>query len=104
MPGLRDGGAAPSVLRGGPLPAAPAAGETVLSWYETWVRETPDAPAVADGEHRWTYAELDAAAVAVADTLRGRVGPGDIVAVCLDRSAALVAVAVALARLGAVYL
>ncbi|MEU7041054.1 non-ribosomal peptide synthetase [Streptomyces varsoviensis] len=104
VPGLRDGGAAPSVLRGGPLPAAPAAGETVLSWYETWVRETPDAPAVADGEHRWTYAELDAAAVAVADTLRGRVGPGDIVAVCLDRSAALVAVAVALARLGAVYL
>ncbi|MEV0265625.1 non-ribosomal peptide synthetase [Streptomyces sp. NPDC050617] len=94
----------PSVLRGGPLPAAPAAGETVLSWYETWVRDTPGAPAVLDGEHRWTYAELDAAADAVADALRGRVGPGDIVVVCLDRSAALVAVAVALARLGAVYL
>ncbi|MEV0276894.1 non-ribosomal peptide synthetase [Streptomyces sp. NPDC050610] len=103
-PGPRDGVPAPSVLRGGPLPEAPAAGETVLSWYETWVRDTPDAPAVLDGEHRWTYAELDAAADAVADALRGRVGPGDIVAVCLDRSAALVAVAVALARLGAVYL
>ncbi|MFE7119882.1 amino acid adenylation domain-containing protein, partial [Streptomyces sp. NPDC057654] len=101
---LRGGAPVPSVLHGGPLPAAPAAGETVLSWYETWVRDTPDATAVLDGEHRWTYAELDSAADAVADALRGRVGPGDIVVVCLDRSAALVAVAVALARLGAVYL
>ncbi|WP_107421130.1 non-ribosomal peptide synthetase, partial [Streptomyces angustmyceticus] len=39
-----------------------------------------------------------------AGALRGRVGPGDLVGVCLDRSAALVVTAVALARIGAVYL
>ncbi|MGK5628826.1 non-ribosomal peptide synthetase [Streptomyces sp. URMC 123] len=94
----------PSVAHGGPVPAAPAPGDTVLAWYEHWVARTPDATAVVDGERIWTYGELDAAADAVADALRERVRPGDIVGVCLDRSAALVALAIAVARLGAVYL
>ncbi|MFF4294022.1 AMP-binding protein [Streptomyces vinaceus] len=81
-----------------------AAGDDVISRYSHWVRETPDAAAVEDGEHRFTYREIDGIADAVADRLRDRVTSGDIVAVCLDRSAALVAIAVALARLGAVYL
>ncbi|WP_274390184.1 amino acid adenylation domain-containing protein [Streptomyces sp. TYQ1024] len=68
------------------------------------VRRDPSAPAVEDGELTWTYAELDALADRTADALRDRVRPGDLVGVCLDRSAALVATAVALARLGAVYL
>ncbi|MFF3975575.1 non-ribosomal peptide synthetase [Streptomyces sp. NPDC001828] len=91
-----------SVLRGASLagPATPG----VLARYEEWVRTSPEAPAVIDGQHRWTYAELDEAADAVAKTLADRVRPGDLVGVCLDRSAALVVTAVALARLGAVYL
>ncbi|MFF4428089.1 non-ribosomal peptide synthetase [Streptomyces sp. NPDC001513] len=94
--------AAPSILHGAPLagPAAPG----VLARYEEWVRSAPEAPAVIDGEHRWTYAQLDEAADAVAEALAGRVRPGDLVGVCLDRSAALVATAVALNRIGAVYL
>ncbi|MFD3328005.1 non-ribosomal peptide synthetase [Streptomyces sp. NPDC058701] len=66
--------------------------------------ETPDATAVEDGTHTFTYREIDEIADAVADRLRDQVATGDIVAVCLDRSAALVTIAVALARLGAVYL
>ncbi|MFF4218589.1 amino acid adenylation domain-containing protein [Streptomyces nondiastaticus] len=78
--------------------------DDVLARYAHHVSASPDAPAVEDGELTWTYAELDALAGRTADALRDRVRPGDLVAVCLDRSAALVATAVAVARLGAVYL
>ncbi|MFF2926872.1 amino acid adenylation domain-containing protein [Streptomyces celluloflavus] len=103
----------PSTAPGGSLPApsiaygpaaAPARPEDVLGHFDRWVRETPTSPAVEDGELSWTYAELAQQAEHVADALRGRVAPGDLVGVCLDRSVALVAVAVGLARLGAVYL
>ncbi|WP_245699570.1 amino acid adenylation domain-containing protein [Streptomyces roseifaciens] len=78
--------------------------DDVLARYAGRVSRDPDAPAVEDGELTWTYAELDALAELTADALRDRVRPGDLVGVCLDRSVALVATAVALARLGAVYL
>ncbi|WBB62058.1 non-ribosomal peptide synthetase [Streptomyces sp. WMMC500] len=68
------------------------------------VRRTPDTLALEDGASRWTYGELDHLADEVAVTLRGRVGRGDVVGVCLDHSAALIATALAVARLGAVYL
>ncbi|WP_411144434.1 amino acid adenylation domain-containing protein [Streptomyces sp. x-80] len=93
---------APSIAYG--PAAAPARPEDVLGHFDRWVRETPAAPAVEDGELCWTYAEVAQQAEHVADALRGRVAPGDLVGVCLDRSVALVAVAVGLARLGAVYL
>ncbi|PBC86839.1 MULTISPECIES: non-ribosomal peptide synthetase [unclassified Streptomyces] len=91
-----------SIARG----AAPATEGTsgVLSRFEEWTRRSPEAPAVIDGAHRWTYRDIDAAADEAARALRDRVRPGDLVGVCLDRSAALVATAVALARIGAVYL
>lgn len=86
--------------------AAPATEGTngVLSRFEEWTRSSPEAPAVIDGAHRWTYRDIDAAADEAARALRDRVRPGDLVGVCLDRSAALVVTAVALARIGAVYL
>lgn len=92
-------GAAPSIAHG---PAAEPTG--VIARFEEWARRTPQAPAVIDGEHSWTYRDLDTAAALVATALRDRVRPGDLVGVCLDRSAALVVTAVALARVGAVYL
>ncbi|MFJ4877147.1 non-ribosomal peptide synthetase [Streptomyces sp. NPDC088745] len=90
-----------SVLYG---PAVDPDGTEVLGRYEEWVRRTPDAPAVLDGPHSWTYREIDAAADALIRAWGSRVRPGDLVGVCLDRSAALVVTAVALARAGAVYL
>ncbi|MEU6478085.1 amino acid adenylation domain-containing protein [Streptomyces sp. NPDC047017] len=83
----------------------PAAEPTcVLARFEDWARRTPQAPAVIDGAREWTYQELDTAAARTAAALRDRVRPGDLVGVCLDRSTALVVTAVALARIGAVYL
>ncbi|KAA6223607.1 amino acid adenylation domain-containing protein [Streptomyces albofaciens JCM 4342] len=105
-PGSSPQDARPSIAYG-TAPGTAAQGpdrSDILARYEHWVRRTPEAPAVEDGELSWSYAEIDALASVVADSLRGRVSPGDLVGVCLDRSAALVAVAVGLARLGAVYL
>ncbi|MET8453062.1 non-ribosomal peptide synthetase [Streptomyces sp. NPDC005209] len=84
--------------------AASVGSAKVLSLFEEWVGRTPDAPVVIDGSHSWTYQDLDAAAAEVVVALGDRVHPGDLVGVCLDRSAALVVTAVALARIGAVYL
>ncbi|MGW6412789.1 non-ribosomal peptide synthetase [Streptomyces vinaceus] len=97
--------AGPSIAHGVPAAAHRArCSHGVLARYEEWVRRAPESPAVIDGEHRWTYGGLDAAANAVVAALAGRVRPGDLVGVCLDRSGALVVIAVALARIGAVYL
>ncbi|MFI6447191.1 amino acid adenylation domain-containing protein [Kitasatospora sp. NPDC050543] len=90
---------APSIEYGRPHQDA-----AVLESYLDLVRRTPDAPALIDGTRSWSYAELDRLADSVADTLRGRVHPGTLVGVCLDHSAALVAVTIAVARLGAVHL
>ncbi|MEV6671062.1 non-ribosomal peptide synthetase [Streptomyces sp. NPDC051162] len=76
----------------------------MLARYGSWVEKTPHAVAVEDRAHSFSYQEIDDVARSVMRRLEGRVSAGDIVAVCLDRSAALVAVAVAVARLGAVYL
>ncbi|WKV75770.1 non-ribosomal peptide synthetase [Streptomyces sp. PCS3-D2] len=92
-------GTGPSIAQG---PAA--APSSVLARFEEWARRAPQAPAVIDSTRTWTYQDLDVAATRVAAALGDRVRPGDLVGVCLDRSAALVVTAVALARIGAVYL
>ncbi|MEV4148818.1 non-ribosomal peptide synthetase [Amycolatopsis sp. NPDC049691] len=89
-----------SVARGEPAPAV----EHVLHRYEHWVAGTPEARCVVDGPRSWSYAELDGLARRIEGVLSAGLRPGDTVAVCLDRSATLVAIAVAVARLGAVYL
>ncbi|MFB6863973.1 non-ribosomal peptide synthetase [Streptomyces virginiae] len=94
-----DAGTTPSVAHG---PSAEPTG--VLARFEDWAALAPQAPAVIDSARVWTYQDLDAAAEQVATALRDRVRPGDLVGVCLDRSTALVVTAVALARIGAVYL
>ncbi|MFD3779906.1 non-ribosomal peptide synthetase [Streptomyces sp. NPDC058612] len=90
-----------SIVRGAP---AGEPGPGVPARYAYWVRTTPQAVAVEDGPFSWTYGEVDGLAWQLADLLRERVVPGDLVGVCLDRSVALVVTAVAVARLGAVYL
>ncbi|MFF4323179.1 non-ribosomal peptide synthetase [Streptomyces sp. NPDC001568] len=89
----------PSVAHG---PAAePSA---VLARFEDRVRCAPQAPAVIDSTRTWTYQDLGGAADRIVAALGDRVRAGDLVGVCLDRSTALVVTAVALARIGAVYL
>ncbi|MFJ4183911.1 non-ribosomal peptide synthetase [Kitasatospora sp. NPDC089509] len=94
----------PSIAWGGKPAPTPAPGAGPLDWFESRLAEQPDAPAVVDGTLTWSYRELDRAAARIVRALGGRVGRGRLVGVCLERSALLVATAVALARIGAVYL
>ncbi|BCL17341.1 non-ribosomal peptide synthetase [Micromonospora sagamiensis] len=92
-----------SIAHGGPLPPPPAPGGSVGDWLRHWTARGAGV-AVRDGDRRLTYAELGALADRTADALRDRVRPGDVVGVRLDRSVELVATALAIVRLGAVYL
>ncbi|MEV6974155.1 non-ribosomal peptide synthetase [Kitasatospora sp. NPDC093806] len=76
----------------------------VLDLFTSWAHRTPHAPALIDGDQVLSYAELDGLAADLAEELAGRVHPGDLVGLCLDHSAALVAATLAVARLGAVHL
>ncbi|MFJ6618991.1 amino acid adenylation domain-containing protein [Kitasatospora sp. NPDC091335] len=76
----------------------------VLDLFTSWAHRTPDAPALIDGDRAYGYAELDRLADTVAEALRGKVGPGDLLGVCLGHSVSLAAVTLAAAKLGAVHL
>ncbi|GGU96729.1 hypothetical protein GCM10010211_75080 [Streptomyces albospinus] len=93
-----------SIVWGGDPAPAPAPGAGPLDWFDSWLAKQPDAPAVVSGPVTWSYRELDRAAARITEALDGRVAPGALVGVCLERSPLLVAAAVALARIGAVYL
>ncbi|MER7767136.1 non-ribosomal peptide synthetase [Kitasatospora sp. NPDC096140] len=94
----------PSIAWGGEPAPAPAPGAGPLDWFDSRLAEQPDAPAVVDGTITWSYRELDRASARIVQALGGRVTRGELVGVCLERSALLVAAAVALARIGAVHL
>ncbi|MEU9118224.1 amino acid adenylation domain-containing protein, partial [Streptomyces sp. NPDC048483] len=81
----------------------PAAGLPEL--FEAQVRATPDAPAVLFGETELTYDALNTRANRLAHALIGRgVGPEDIVALLLPRSADFVVAVLAVLKAGAAYL
>ena len=72
--------------------------------FARWERETPEALAVADGEERWTYRELGERANRLAHHLRAiGIAEESRVAICLDRSAALVAAMLGVLRAGAAF-
>ncbi|HSU81101.1 MAG TPA: amino acid adenylation domain-containing protein, partial [Thermoanaerobaculia bacterium] len=71
---------------------------------EDWAARTPERLAVADSAESLTYGELNARANRLARRLRGlEVGPETTVAVCLERSAALVVAQLAALKAGAAY-
>ena len=78
---------------------------TLASLFADRVAAAPDDVALIEGEARVSYADLDAMANAVAARMEAAgVVPGDVVGVCLDRSAVMVAAMLAAMRLGAAYL
>ncbi|MEU6482645.1 amino acid adenylation domain-containing protein [Streptomyces sp. NPDC046887] len=86
----------------GAPPTGPVPG--VVERFEAAVAASPDAVAVVCGPARLTYAELDARANRLARVLRSRgVGPGDLVAVALPRSADMVIAVFAVLKAGAGY-
>ncbi|MBJ6636763.1 amino acid adenylation domain-containing protein [Streptomyces sp. DHE7-1] len=89
----------------GEFPGA-AASETdnVLAMLRHWVRTTPAAVAVTDGERTLSYADLDAMSGRLAEHLRLRgAARGSLVAIHLPRSAAIVVAALAVLKTGAAY-
>ncbi len=72
--------------------------------FQSHARQTPDAVAVVSGEGSWTYGELDAWSNRVAQCLRRRKVDSEVkVAVCLERSAALVAGILGVLKAGGAY-
>ena len=85
--------------------AAPAPESTVVALFEAQVARTPEAVAVAFGDLRMSYRELNARANALAADLRDRVGvrPGDRVGIHLDRSDAVPVAVLGILKAGAAY-
>jgi amino acid adenylation domain-containing protein len=78
---------------------------TIPALFEEQAARRPDAPAVEQGEERWTYSELNAAANRLAHRLRRLgAGPEGKVGLLLDRSVELVAGMLAALKAGGAYL
>ena len=72
--------------------------------FEAQARATPERLAVIAGGHSLTYGELEERANRIANHLKSRgAGPENLVALCLERSADLVAAILAVAKAGAAY-
>jgi amino acid adenylation domain-containing protein/non-ribosomal peptide synthase protein (TIGR01720 family) len=72
--------------------------------FEAQAARTPAAVAVIDDQGERTYEQMEARAAAIAEVLRARdLGPGDVVAVCMERSAAAVAALLGVMKCGAAY-
>ncbi|HEY6323396.1 MAG TPA: amino acid adenylation domain-containing protein, partial [Thermoanaerobaculia bacterium] len=80
-------------------------GGFVHDWVYAWARRTPGAVALAAGGETMSYAELDRRSGALAAQLRRRgSGPEVPVAICLERSPALVVAMLGVLRAGGAYL
>jgi amino acid adenylation domain-containing protein len=84
--------------------AAPASPSVQARFSEMQARH-PEATAVRWHDGQWSYAQLNAQARAVAAALQTRgVAPGDVVALCLDRSPVAIASVLGMLMTGAAYL
>ncbi|HEX7182149.1 MAG TPA: condensation domain-containing protein, partial [Thermoanaerobaculia bacterium] len=83
------------------------AGSPVFLLHERFTRQaarSPEAPAVVFEGERLSYGELDRRATRLAQTLRAwGVGPGELVALCLERSPEIVVAILGVLKAGATY-
>ncbi|HET7462077.1 MAG TPA: amino acid adenylation domain-containing protein, partial [Longimicrobium sp.] len=85
-------------------PGEPAREACVHELFETQAARTPGAVAVARGEERLTYAELNARANRLAHWLRERgVGPDARVAICVERGPEMVVGVLGVLKAGGAY-
>lgn len=83
-----------------PLPYA-----SVVDWVAAKTAEAPDTVVLEQGDTRWTYADLDAQANAIAAKLiEAGVTPGQLVGLSLSRTPWMVAAMLGVAKAGAAYL
>ncbi|MFE7032003.1 non-ribosomal peptide synthase/polyketide synthase, partial [Streptomyces sp. NPDC057621] len=94
-----------ALLEQGRGTARPVPVATLPELFERQVAATPDAVALEDTGRRLSYAELDRAADRLAHRLIARgVGPEDVVALALPRTAETVVAQLAVAKAGAAFL
>ncbi|WP_441247485.1 non-ribosomal peptide synthetase [Kitasatospora sp. McL0602] len=85
-------------------PVALPTGATLPALVSAAASRTPDAPALVDGALTLTYGELETAANRLAHLLAGRgIGPDQLVAVALPRSAQAVTALLAVLKAGGAY-
>ncbi|WP_323145084.1 non-ribosomal peptide synthetase [Massilia phyllosphaerae] len=85
--------------------AAPRSAPDVLSLFEAQARRHPGRVALVSDRQELGYGELDALAERLADRIAAcGVRPGAVVAVCMERTPAMVAALLAVFKLGAAYL
>jgi non-ribosomal peptide synthetase component F len=83
---------------------APAA-VSIPALFGQYVARTPEAVAISDGPRSWTYREVEEAANRLAHLLAAHgAGPGQYVALLLERSAEAVVAILAVLKTGAAYL
>jgi len=88
----------------GPALEVPS-GATIHGLFAQRAAQQPDAIALEAGDERYTYAELEARANALAELLREHgAAPGQLVGVCIERSAQMVIGLLAVLKAGAAYL
>ncbi|MFJ9773642.1 amino acid adenylation domain-containing protein [Kitasatospora sp. NPDC101157] len=73
--------------------------------FEARVARHPGRTALVDAERSWTYAELNTWANRIADALRRQgIGPDDLVGLCVERSAEMVAAIYGILKAGGAYM
>jgi amino acid adenylation domain-containing protein/non-ribosomal peptide synthase protein (TIGR01720 family) len=86
------------------LTQPPPAPVSIPAVFAAQVARAPEAIAIRDGEHSWSYREVEQAADRLAQVLVGRgVGAGQRVALLLQRSGQAVAAMLAVLKTGAAY-
>ncbi|MGE5321731.1 MAG: amino acid adenylation domain-containing protein, partial [Actinomycetota bacterium] len=89
--------------QGGPVECGSV--ETLVRLFDEQVKKTPNAVAVASGNHQCSYFDLNAWSNRIAHHLKRRgVGPEVIVGICMDRSVAMVAALLGILKAGGAYL
>ncbi len=85
-------------------PGEPLAAECLHRLFEIQARQRPDAPAIAAGEERWTYRDLERHANRLAHALRGLgVGPEVPVALCMAKTPRRKAALLGILKAGGAY-
>jgi amino acid adenylation domain-containing protein len=103
--GMADEGELGRLLAAARREAAPPDAVLATEWIERQAGERGAQTAVACGDARLTYAELWRRAGEVAAELANRgIGPGDVVAVCCERSVEMVVALLGVLRAGGAYL
>jgi len=79
--------------------------EPVTNLFASWVKSTPQHPAISQGNRTWSYSELSTSAYALAQVLRSKgIEKGEPVAVCGSRSFGLIASIIGILLNGSVLL